>query len=169
MIRAAEKGDAADICGLWNDIIAETTVTFTSDLKTTDAIGAIIADPRRAVLVAQVDGRFAGFALIGPFRSGPGYAKTVEHSVFLLPHAHGQGLGRALMARLSAAAQKMGHHVMIAAISGSNSAAVRFHHSLGFEKVAHLPKVGWKFDAWHDLILMQKTIGFAPDTLDCKG
>ena len=45
---------------------------------------------------------------------------------------------------------------IFAGVSSLNSKAVKFHESLGFKVVAELPRVGYKFDTWLDLTLMQK-------------
>jgi phosphinothricin acetyltransferase len=169
VIRAADKSDADNITALWNHMIRETDVTFTTEQKSPNEVEALIDDPARAVLIAELGGAFAGFALIGPFRTGPGYAKTVEHSVYLHPFAQGHGEGRALMAQLSKAAEKLGHHVMVAAISGGNTAAVEFHQKLGFDQVARMQQVGHKNGVWHDLILMQKFLETCADTSVHKG
>jgi phosphinothricin acetyltransferase len=29
---------------------------------------------------------------------------------------------------------------------------------MGYTEVGRLPQVGWKFDRWHDLVLMQKIL-----------
>jgi phosphinothricin acetyltransferase len=47
---------------------------------------------------------------------------------------------------------------MIAAVAGENPGAAAFHAALGYAEVARLPEVGWKFDRWHDLVLMQKML-----------
>jgi len=151
LIRRARYSDAASIAAIWNPIIRETTITFTSAEKTTADIEALIKT--QPVWVLE-DGH--GFATLGLFRAGPGYRFTQEHSVHLTPSARGQGMGRALMAVVEAHARDAGHHSVMAGISGENTGAVAFHRKLGFSKVAHLPKVGWKFERWHDLILMQK-------------
>lgn len=156
MIRPATKEDVTEITALWNTMIRDTSVTFTSLQKLQSDVALAVADPERCFLVAQSDGAFAGFALLGPFRSGPGYAHCVEHTVYVLPQAFGKGLGRMLMAGLSDFARAQGHHVMIGAVSGTNADAVAFHKRLGFEQVGHLPQVGRKGDDWHDLILMHK-------------
>ena len=156
MIRAADIADAAAITVLWNEVIRDTTVTFTTELKLEADVRAMIGDPTRSVLVVEHDGMFAGFALFGSFRSGPGYARTVEHSIYVRPEFHGIGLGAALMRALEQAAVAQGHHVMVAGISGTNQAAVKFHENVGFMQVAHMPEVGQKNGVWHDMILMQK-------------
>lgn len=139
-------------------MIFETVVTFTTELKLRGDVEKMISDPRRSFIVAEFDGVFCGFALLGPFRNGPGYARTVEHSIYLTPNAKRKGLGRLLLNELTKNAMEMGHHAMIGAISGGNLAAVKFHENLGFDQVAHIPEVGQKNGVWHDLILMQKIL-----------
>ena len=71
---------------------------------------------------------------------------------------HGQGGGRRLMMALCADAKAAGMHTMFAGCSGENAGAVAFHATLGFEPVATLPEVGFKFGRWIDLVLMQKRL-----------
>ncbi|WP_299282574.1 GNAT family N-acetyltransferase [uncultured Tateyamaria sp.] len=153
MIKPATPEDAQWIADLWNSIITDTLVTFTTIPKTSAEMTSLITDGPVLVLPdAQ------GFATFGPFRSGPGYAHTVEHSIFLVPHARGKGQGRALMQALMDEARTRGAHVMVGAISGANPRAVEFHTRVGFERVALMPQVGRKAGQWLDLILVQKML-----------
>ena len=104
-IRDAHPRDAQAIARIWNAMITNSLATFTTDLKTPDQIKALIKTRAQAFWVAE-DDDIQGFATFGPFRTGPGYAATVEHTVILSPEAHGQGGGRALMERLQKAAQE---------------------------------------------------------------
>ncbi len=155
-IRTADHADAKAVTGLWNNMIRDTLVTFTSTEKTIPEIKALITERDHAFWVAEDAQGVQGFAMYGPFRSGPGYDATVEHTIVLSADAQGRGVGRMLMQQVILSAGAQGHHVMVAAISSANPGAVAFHTSLGFEPVAHMPQVGRKAGQWLDLILMQK-------------
>lgn len=79
-------------------MIQETAVIITTKLKFCADVEAMIYDPMRSVMIVEVDGIFAGFALIDPFRNGPGYAHTAEHSVYIGANVKRKGY-RALVVR----------------------------------------------------------------------
>lgn len=161
IIRPAAHTDAGVIADIWNHYIRETTVTFTTDEKTSEDVAAYI-DARQSngmrVVVAEREGDVIGFAAASSFRSGPGYARTLETSVMLRDGASGGGAGRALMESVEDAARTGGAGALIAGISGENDGAIAFHARLGFEEVGRMPGVGRKFDRSLDLVLMQKTL-----------
>ncbi|MEM8655678.1 MAG: N-acetyltransferase family protein [Pseudomonadota bacterium] len=154
MIGPADPKDAGWIARLWNDVIAHTQITFTTRRKAVSEIETLIAQGTVLTLPDQ-----GGFATYGPFRAGPGYAATTEHTIHLAPKARGRGQGRALLSALEDHLHAAGHHVMVAGISSANPGAVAFHRALGFTQVAHMPEVGRKDGVWLDLILMQKRLG----------
>jgi len=108
--------------------------------------------------IAEAGSAALGFVTAFPFRRGPGYARTFEHTVIVAPAAQGQGLGRALMESAEAGVRALGGHSLFAGVSGENAAGIAFHAALGYAPVARLPEVGWKFGRFHDLVLMQKIL-----------
>lgn len=158
IVRPAGARDAGAIADIWNAVIRNTAATFTTLEKTEEAIAADIAARGEAFLVVEIGGAVAGFATYFPFRGGPGYRHTKEHTVILGPQAQGRGAGRALMARLEEVARDEGVHSLWAGVSGENPAGIAFHAALGYREVARLPEVGRKFDRWMDLVLMQKVL-----------
>lgn len=156
-IRELEAGDLGAVADIWNPLIRETAVTFTSEEKTQEALAAwLSAGPPR--LAAESEGRLLGFACWGAFRGGPGYARIAEHTVLLAGGARGRGVGRALMAALEDRARSEGLGSLVGGISGENAPALAFHAALGFEEVGRIPRAGWKFGRWMDLVLMQKLL-----------
>ena len=156
ILRPAQAGDAEAVAALWNPVIDGTAVTFTTTRKTPEGLAADFAARGPAFLLAEEEGRLLGFATFFAFRSGPGYARTLEHTILLAPEAQGRGVGRALMTALCAEARVQGAHSMMAGVSGENPAGLAFHAACGFREVARLPEVGFKFGRWMDLVLMQK-------------
>jgi phosphinothricin acetyltransferase len=97
-----------------------------------------------------------GFATYAQFRGGVGYAKTMEHTIILSPALNGMGVGRRIMQTLCDHAKDRGVMSMFAGVSARNDAGVQFHRAVGFQPVARLEKVGFKFGQFIDLVLMQK-------------
>lgn len=158
IIRAAQTQDAAAIADLWNAMICDTLATFTTEGKRVEDIAALITARNGAFWVLERETEVVGFATFGPFRSGPGYAATAEHTIILGQGTQGRGAGRLLLNHALAAAQATGVHVMVAGISSANPNAMAFHKKLGFDQTACMPEVGRKNGQWLDLILMQKTL-----------
>ncbi len=161
LVRPARPGDIPAILGFWNPIIRDTTVTFASDQKTGPGLLEMIATRRRdghEFLVAEDAGRVLGLVTYAQFRGGNGYARAMEHTIILAPEARGQGVGRALMAAVEEHARARGAHSMIAGVSAENAAGIAFHAAVGYPEVARIPEVGWKFDRWLDLVVMQKML-----------
>jgi len=156
VIRPARPEDAPAIAGIWNRVIRDTAVTFTTIEKDPAVLAADPAD--QPFFVAAPKEGVQGFVTYAPFRSGPGYAHTMEHSVHVAETARGRGLGKALMAVCEDHARAAAVRSMIAGVSGENADGIRFHEILGYAQIARLPQVGWKFGRWHDLVLMQKML-----------
>lgn len=161
IIRPATAADATAIVEFWNPQIRDTAITFTTTEKTPQMLSRdIVTRPAegKAFLVAEEAGAVLGFATYYPFRNGPGYAHTMEHSVILAPSAWGRGIGRALMAALENHARAAGVHSLIAAVSPENPGGLAFHEKIGFRRVAEIPEAGRKFDRWINLIILQKLL-----------
>jgi L-amino acid N-acyltransferase YncA len=145
MIRAATPADTPAITRIINRVIRDTTITVTS-IEKSEADVAEMLTARRAlgheVFVADLDG-VVGYGTYAQFRPSPGYARTMEHSIALDEAAQGKGMGRALMAEIERHARAAGAHVMVGAITADNRPSIRFHESLGYAHVGHLPQVGY--------------------------
>lgn len=161
ILRDAQLDDAAAIAAIANHYIRDTTVTFTTVEKTVSGVTGDIAARQsggQCFLVVERAERIAGFATCFAFRPGPGYARTLEHTVLLAPGEEGRGMGRALVIAIARRARAAKIESLIAGISAENADAIRFHTAMGFAEVGRIPRAGHKFDRWIDLVLMQKLL-----------
>ena len=56
----------------------------------------------------------------------------------------------------------MGFCTLYAIVTGENQNSVAFHERLGFQKVAVMPRVGYKFGRWQDTIWLMKVLREGP-------
>lgn len=152
-IRDATEADLPEITAILNREIAVSTSSWTATPRGPREM-ALWLETRRAALVAVRDGAVAGYAALGAFRPGEGYAPTAETSVYVAQTARGAGLGRALLAALIARARALGVHRLVAGIGADNAVSLDLHRALGFEPVGLLPEVGEKFGRRLDLALL---------------
>jgi phosphinothricin acetyltransferase len=105
-----------------------------------------------------------GYAYANPFRARPAWRYAVEDSIYLSPRAQRLGLGRLLLAELVARCTALGARQMLAVIGDSdNHGSVGVHRTCGFETLGVMRSVGWKFDRWLDVVMMQRTLGAGDD------
>ena len=111
-------------------------------------------------LVADREGRVAGYAYASPYRARPAYRFMLEDSIYVDPGCVRAGVGRELLARLIAACEAAGARQLIAVIGGSdNEGSIRLHAEQGFETAGLLRAAGWKHGRWIDSVLMQRALG----------
>ena len=158
LVRDATEAHLPIIMEIYNDAVANTTAIWNDvlvDLQNRKEWFAARKAKGFPVLVAELDGKVAGYASYGDWRAFDGYRHTVEHSVYVHRDARGGGIGRLLMQELIARAASNGVHVMIAAIESENDASIRLHEKLGFRIAGKFSEVGTKFGRWLDLTCME--------------
>jgi L-amino acid N-acyltransferase len=162
LLRDATEADLPAIRDIYNHAVEHTTAIWNEVLIDLDNRRAWL-ELRRArgfpVLVAELDGRIAGYASYGDWRAFDGYRHTVEHSVYVEKDHHGRGIGSALMTALIERARAGNIHVMIAAIEAGNQGSIALHEKLGFRLVGTHLEVGKKFGRWLDLTMMELKLG----------
>ena len=111
-------------------------------------------------LVAERAGQVVGYACAQTFRPRAAFRHCVEDSVYLAPDCQRLGTGRLLLAELIAQCEARGATQMVAVIGdAANAGSIGLHRALGFEPGGVLTAVGWKFERWLDVVLMQRRLG----------
>jgi phosphinothricin acetyltransferase len=115
-------------------------------------------------LVAEIDGKIAGYSYAAAYRPRPAYRYTIEDSVYVADGLGGRGIGTALLQTLIGRCETGPWRQMLAVIGDrSNSGSIALHRRLGFELTGTLRSVGFKLGQWVDTVLMQRALG-AGDT-----
>jgi len=161
LIRTATAQDADAVAAIYGHYVATGTATF--ELEAPDAAEMVrrmeaVATLGLPYLVAEWRGAVAGYAYATQFRPRPAYRFTVEDSVYVDSTLAGRGIGRQLLSELIGRCREAGFRQMIAAIAGENSASVAMHAAHGFALTGVLKDVGYKFDTWLDVTLMQRAL-----------
>jgi phosphinothricin acetyltransferase len=157
-IRDAVQSDFAEITAIYNDVLTNSTAIYNDQPASRDdriAWWKARVAQGYPVLVATNGDGICGFASFGDFRPWPGYRFTVEGTVHIRNGFRGLGVGRQLLEAIVLKAREAGKHVMIAGVDSENAASLRFLERFGFERVAHLREIGFKFDRFLDLVFLQ--------------
>jgi L-amino acid N-acyltransferase YncA len=153
MIRAARGEDAASICVIYNWYVANTTITFEEQPVTEAEMQRRIAsaNEHRPWFVLEEAGRIQGYAYASEWKPRTAYRYTVETTVYLDQQRQKNGMGTLLYQHLIAALEKTPVQALIAGIALPNAASIALHEKVGFKKVGHFSRVGWKFAQWVDV------------------
>lgn len=111
------------------------------------------------VAVDDDTNRIIGFAKASPWQTRCAYAHSVMTSIYLAPGMHRRGIGRTLYTRLIRTLERQGYRTLIGGITLPNPASVGLHEACGYTKVAHFPRVGFKFGTWHDVGYWELQLG----------
>jgi L-amino acid N-acyltransferase YncA len=111
-------------------------------------------------LVAEIAGAVAGYAYAGPYRDRRAYDWCVEDSIYVAPEFYRKGIGRLLLTRLIADAERLDYRQMLGVIGDSaNTASIAVHAAVGFRLIGTFQSIGFKHGRWLDTVLMQRPLG----------
>lgn len=168
-IRDFTPKDAAAIQTIYAHYVDNSVASFEETAPDIDEILSrhqSVLDFGAPYIVAELDGSICGFAYASKFRPRTAYRHTVEDSIYVNPDITGRGVGTQLLEHLIERCTQLGFRQMVAVIGGTgNEASVNLHHRLGFENQAVLNSIGFKFDAWADIVLMQRPLGEGDSSL----
>ena len=159
-IRPAEAADLPAIADIYNDAVLNSTATFEVEPWTPEQRDHWFREHSRpyAVLVAVQHGEVLGWAALSPFQRKAAYRFAGETSLYVRADLRGEGIGALLLTRLLEVAARNGFHSVIARIADGNPASLRLHRRFGFRRVGVEREVGYKFDRWLDVVVMQKAL-----------
>lgn len=159
-IRPASLEDAGSIARIYNQAVLHSTATFDDEPKSAEERRAWLAAHglRHPVLVVVEDGDVIGWGSLTAYSNRRAYDGTVEISTYIDEAHVGRGLGTMLSRALIELAPSLGVHVILSRICTENTASLAMAAKLGFREVGVMHEVGYKFDRWLDVSLLELTI-----------
>lgn len=161
VLRPVSDSDAQAITDIYNHYVEKTTTSFETEPLTlqqmTQRMRGIAAEYPYFVCVDTLQGdKVVGYCCVHQWKERRAYSHTLEVTIYLDPEHKGRGAGTMMMRRLVEECNKRKcARNLIACITEENTASVEFHARMGFEKVSHFRKVGYKFGRWLDVVDME--------------
>jgi L-amino acid N-acyltransferase YncA len=156
----AQENDLAAILEIYNFYIATTTATFDiGPIAESELCQRIFFDHAKyQTYLVHHGGDIAGFCFLTQFKKKKAYDRTAEIGIYLKPDFTGQGIGKKTVAFLEQIAVKKQIKVLVASISGENTASIKLFQRLGYERCAYYKQVGEKFGRILDVVDYQKVL-----------
>jgi phosphinothricin acetyltransferase len=158
-IRPAIESDVGAVAAIYNEGIEDRQATFETRPREASEVGAWFNGA--PFLVAEVEGRVAGFARVTPYSDRCVYEGVGEHGVYVSRAARGAGLGRELLAALARESERRGYYKLTSRIFTTNAASLAAHVACGFREVGIQYRHGRLDGEWKDCVLVDLLLGDA--------
>lgn len=158
--RLAKEDDAKEILAIYASYINIDNITFEYEVPNIIEFRQRIAKviTKYPYIVALYQGKIVGYTYAFTFRDRIAYNWGLETSIYLTPEVKGQKLGKKLYTKLEQILKIQHITNLVASITYPNPQSIAFHEKMGYKKIAHFTKCGYKQGKWYDMIFMEKFI-----------
>lgn len=158
--RLAQLSDAEDLLKIYAPYVKNTDITYEYEVPSIDEFKRRMENvlSKFPYIVAIVDDKIAGYVYASTFRQRVAYNWGLETSIYIMEQFQGNHLGEKLYKILEAILQKQNITNLYASITYPNPQSIMFHTKMGYKKIAHFTKCGYKAGKWLDMIFMEKMI-----------
>jgi phosphinothricin acetyltransferase len=164
LIRLAVPADAAACLDIYRPFVETTHVSFETEPPSLHEFAGRIESTLalRPWIVALGDEGIAGYAYASPVKDRAAYQWSVEVALYVAERARRRGLGRSMYEALFRVLRGQGFVNAVGVIALPNPASIALHEALGFEKIAHLKRIGFKLGEWRDVGWWELALGPMP-------
>lgn len=153
-VRVMAAADWPAVAAIYAEGIATGNATFETEVPDWERWDEAHSPEHR--LVAELDGRVAGWTAVVQVSSRCVYAGVVEHSVYVAGSARGRGVGRTLLAALAESTERAGIWTIQTGIFPENTVSLALHESLGFRVLGVRERPGQLRGHWRDVVLLER-------------
>src|SRR5439155_2153696 len=156
-VRAARQEDAAAIATIYNQGIEERQATFQTHLHGPEDFRERIADTRRPMLVAELEGEVVGWAgVVGYSDSCAYYDGVGEAMLYVDRGARRAGVGSELLKRLALEAERQGFYKLVGKIFTTNRPSIELVARCGWREVGVHRRHGRLDGEWRDVLVVER-------------
>jgi L-amino acid N-acyltransferase YncA len=153
-LRELKQEDWPAVREIYEQGITGRNATFETEAPEWDAWNRSHLDGHR--LVAVEGGRVVGWAALSPVSERCVYQGVAENSVYVDSSAQGRGIGKALLERLVADAERAGIWTIQTGVFPENDASVGLHLACGFRVVGLRERLGQLDGEWRDVLFLER-------------
>lgn len=159
-LRPATSIDAARCAEIYAPYVTDNWVSFELDPPDAAEMARRIENygTSHGWLVAEVEGKIAGYAYGSPHRTREAYATSADVAVYVDAAFARTGIGRQLYEALFPALKYRKIHAIFAGIALPNDASIGLHQTMGFTPIGIYRQVGWKMGGWRDVGWWQRLL-----------
>ena len=145
--------DWAEVAAIYAEGISTGVASFETATPSWEAWDAAHSETR---VVAELEGRLAGWCALSPTSERHCYRGVAEESVYVAAWAQGRGVGRALLEDVIARSEDAGIWTLQAGIFPENKPSLRLHLGCGFRLVGVRERLGESNGVWRDVLLLER-------------
>lgn len=145
---------------IYNYYVENSTATFHTKKITIEELVTFlpVEHPKYKSYLISAENKVCGYGYFGQYKKRQAYDRTGEITIYLHPKKTGKGIAKPVLEKLENEAKQAGIKNLIAGITEENKPSFSFFSKNGYQKCAHLHKVGEKFGRMLDVILMEKEL-----------
>lgn len=160
LIRCAEHADLPEILRIYNEGIEDRIATLETEPKDLVFMEEwyLRHQERYKSIVAEIDGKVAGWCALNPYHNRNAYDGVADLSVYIARQARGMGIGHRMLKEIETTAAGQGFHKIVLFTFPFNEAGQRLYRKNGYKEVGVFKNHGILDGSFIDVMAMEKII-----------
>jgi phosphinothricin acetyltransferase len=155
VIREMVKKDWEAVASIYKEGIDTKIATFQAEVPTYETWDQ--SHLKSCRMVAEADGKVAGWAALTPYSSRCVYCGVAEVSIYIKADSRGKHIGEQLLQTVITEAEMAGIWTLQSGIIEINKASIALHKKAGFRMVGYREKIAKDHNGvWQNTILMER-------------
>ena len=157
-IRPAREADLEEMRSIYNEAVEKTNATFDIEERTEQGMILWFRDKGETypVIIAETEGRVAGWASLSKWSEKKAYDTTAEVSVYVRERFRKRGIGKRLIEIITLEGGSSGFHSLLARITQGNEISMHLFESYGYVHFGTMKEAGKKFGKFWDVHFLQR-------------